>query len=50
MTQRERLIKVGIRPDCADETILWYHRQENLEGLEQYVKIMENHGMEESKP
>lgn len=41
MTHFERLVAAGIRPDCALETAYWYSKQGDEEGLEKYVREVE---------
>lgn len=38
----ERLIAAGIRPDCAQETVLWYRAQGDDYGLEKYLNEVES--------
>lgn len=38
----ERLIAAGIRPDCAQETVMWYRAQGDDYGLERYVSEVES--------
>ena len=42
MTHTERLIAAGIRPDCAQETVMWYRAQGDDYGLEKYVNEVES--------
>ena len=42
-----RLISIGIRPDCAMETVIWYQKKDDEEGLERYISNLE-HRREES--
>ena len=37
-----RLIVAGIRPDCAHDTVNWYRRQNDADGLERYIRSKEN--------
>ena len=38
----ERLIAAGIRPDCAQETVMWYRAQGDDYGLEKYLNEVES--------
>ena len=38
----ERLIAAGIRPDCAQETVMWYRAQGDDYGLEKYLTEVES--------
>lgn len=48
MDEVTRLISAGIRPDCASDTVLWYKRRGDEEGLERYIQHVENRTMEVS--
>lgn len=37
-----RLINLGIRPDCAADTIIYYRTHKTEEDLEAYVSGLEN--------
>ena len=37
----ERLVELGIDPECAVDTAIWYNQQGNEEGLEEYIHRME---------
>lgn len=41
MDAANRLIKAGIRPDCAVETVAWFRRQGDDSSLERYVSRAE---------
>lgn len=43
-----RLIRAGIRPDCASETVLWFSQQGDEEGLERYIQEKEKRIVEVS--
>ena len=38
----DRLIAAGIRPDCAQETVMWYRAQGDDYGLEKYLNEVES--------
>lgn len=41
MTQVERLVAAGIRPDCAAESVMWYQAQGDDYGLQKYLDEVE---------
>lgn len=43
-----RLVRAGIRADCAEETVKWYQQQGDEDGLERYVQNRENRTTEVS--
>lgn len=43
-----RLIRAGIRPDCAADTVLWYQRRGDEDGLERYIENVESKTVEVS--
>lgn len=43
-----RLIRAGIRPDCAVETVAWYRSQGDDSGLERYIYAAETRKAEVS--
>lgn len=43
-----RLLKAGIRPDCAAETVQWFRQQGDEDGLEQYIQSKEQRKVEVS--
>lgn len=45
---KERLIRAGIRPDCAAETVHWFAQQGDEDGLERYILEKENRKVEVS--
>ena len=48
MDAKERLIRAGIRPDCAAETVHWFAQQGDEDGLERYILEKENRKVEVS--
>lgn len=42
MTYMERLVATGMNPECAQDTVCWYRFQGDDEGLERYVKDVED--------
>lgn len=42
MDMVSRLVQAGIRPDCAQETVLWYRAQGDDYGLEKYLNEVES--------
>lgn len=48
MDEVARLIYAGIRPDCANDTVLWYKKRGDEEGLERYIRNVENKTVEVS--
>lgn len=47
MTPELRLIRAGIRPDCAMDIVHWYQQCGNEEGLERYIQLVEARRPEE---
>ena len=48
LDEKERLIRAGIRPDCAAETVQWFRQQGDEDGLERYIQSKEQHKVEVS--
>lgn len=43
MTYLERLTATGMNPECAMDAVAWYTFQGDDEGLEKYVRDVEEH-------
>ena len=51
MTEYERLVAIGIDPECARDTVCWYRFQGDDAGLERYVQEAEaRHGVQVLQP
>ena len=41
MNAYQRLVSVGMNPECARESVFWYMAQGDDDGLEEYVREVE---------
>lgn len=49
MDSISRLICLGIRPDCAVDTVNWFLNRGDEQGLEQYIENIRNRRVEVSE-
>lgn len=45
MNPYQRLVSLGMNPECARETVFWYMAQGDDDGLEKYVEEVERNAI-----